>query len=160
MNDEELSVDRLFRELNQRGELLYRFVMLYYSMMNTQRDYGTGDVLTTVEVHMLTQIEENPAITNAELAVLWLRSASAVSQTVTKLVKKGLVEKKKEKGNKKTVHLYVTEEGALLSLSHKKYDIADIMETLQILRKDCSSEEIDTFYKVLRNYLNILEAEI
>ena len=54
-----------------------------------------------------------------------------------------------------SVHLYVTGEGERLSTAHKMYDNMDIMQTQRDLLQSCSLEEVDSFYKVLKAYLQL-----
>ena len=76
-----------------------------------------------------------------------------------KLMKKAAVEKRKEAGNAKNLHLYVTAEGAKTSKAHKMYDINDIAKTMSELQEKCSPEEIDTFYKVIGVYNEVIKKD-
>ena len=76
------------------------------------KDYGTGEKMHTVEVHILSWIAENPGISVTDVALAWNRTKGAVSQIIRKLEEKGMVERKNPPDNKKTVCLYVTEKGA------------------------------------------------
>lgn len=82
------SVNNIFHQLNDRANLLYKFAMLYSDYVAENQDYGTGDLISMVEVHTLTAIEDNPGISVTELALMWNRTKGAISQTVTKLEKK------------------------------------------------------------------------
>lgn len=148
-------IDRIYKQLSPQANLLYNFVMSYSNYIYGARDYGTGLVINMVEVHTLTMIEDNPGITVSELAKMWNRTKGAASQNVSKLVEKDLVYRKIEKGNKKLVHLYPTEEGVRLSIAHKIYDTMDIMQTQSDLLRHCTMEEINHFYKVLGAYYNL-----
>lgn len=150
-------IDRVYKELSVRADELYKFVVRYNEYINLARDYGTGELIGMVEVHTLTHIADNPGITVTEVAKLWERTLGAASQNVSKLVKKGLVRREKEKDNAKTVHLYATEKGEALATAHKVYDNLDITETLKDLLKECTVEEIDTFYRVLRVYNGLFD---
>lgn len=150
-------IDRVYKELSVRADELYKFVIRYNEYINMARDYGTGELIGMVEVHILTMIADNPGITVTEVSKLWGRTLGAASQTVTKLVKKGLITREKENDNAKTVHLYATEHGSSLATSHKAYDNVDITQTLHDLLKECSIEEVDTFYKVLHVYNSLFD---
>ena len=78
--------------------------------------------MNMAEIHTLSLIADNPGISVSGVSKMWNRTLSAASQNINKLVKKNLVEKRKEKGNNKTIHLYVTDEGKKLSDMHKAYD--------------------------------------
>ena len=113
-------------------------------------DYGTGELYTSTEVHMVTRIEENPGITAAKIAEITYRTKSAVSQMLTKLEAKGLIYKEKDPCNGKQQLLYVTPKGNHLSLCHKAYDEAQIGMPIQ--------EVTDKFgIEAIENYLSISE---
>lgn len=148
-------IDEVYKKLSPRADELYEFVMQYDDYICQARDYGNGDSIKMVEAHTLTMIEEHPGITVSDLAKLWKRTKGTVSVNVKALEKKGYVFKQKENNNSKEVHLYVTEAGEELSTIHKLYDNIDIMQTQSELLKTCTLNEIDTFYKVIHEYLQL-----
>lgn len=152
-----MEIDRIYDQLSPRADLLYRFVMVYADYIYKFRDYGTGQIISMIEVHTLTMIEDNPGITVSKLATMWNRTKSAVSQTTAKLEDKKLIYRKKSDHNAKVMHLYPTETGIELSVKHKMYDNMDIMQTKQELLESCTLEEIDAFYKVLDAYCKLFE---
>lgn len=153
------SIDTTFRRLSEKADLLYFFVALYSNYISKVRHYGVGPELTMTEAHMLNSIALTPGTTVTDLAHRWERSTGAVCQTLSKLTKKELIEKKKAENNSKEVHLYPTELGWNVNRAHMMYDIADITETTQDLLKHCTMDEINTFYKVLEVYLNLIRED-
>ena len=109
----------LVRRLTDLADRYQQVGQDYYKEL---RDYGTGELYTSTEVHMVTRIEENPGITASRIAEETLRTKSAVSQMIAKLEAKGLVYREKDPNNGKQHFLYVTEKGNQLSLCHKAYD--------------------------------------
>lgn len=158
MNDTENIIQRnaKYHELDAKANIIYKFVITYNDYIKTAHDYGTGEIINMVEVHTLTVIEENPGITVTEVALEWNRTKGAVSQIIAKLEKRGLIIRKKEDGNAKNVHLYVTERGELLSKAHKAYDIKELTWADKILHNSFTTEEIDAFYKVMQQYTEVL----
>lgn len=148
-------IDKIYAQLHPRADKLYQFVMVYSDYIHQARDYGTGHLINMVEVHTLTMIEDQPGITVSELAKQWRRTKSAVSQNVKKLEAKGFVYRIPDKTDAKIGHLYATEAGVTLSTAHKLFDNLDIMQTQNDLLKNCTPEEIDTFYKVLNFYSDL-----
>jgi DNA-binding MarR family transcriptional regulator len=149
-------IDKIYAQLSPRANELYQFVIKYNEYMSKFHDYdGTGDLISMVEIHLLTIISDNPGITVSQLSKAWGTTKGAISQNINKLEKKELVIRKKEEDNAKTVHIYTTEKGERLSTAHKSYDNADIMQTKHELLKSCTIEEIDTFYKVLHEYIKL-----
>lgn len=153
------SVDALFSQLNEKANLVFKFATLYNDYMSEKHNYGTGQLINMVEVHTLTAIEENPGITISQLAEMWNRTNSALSQTATKLEKKGYVTREKDPGNARNVLLYATPKGIELSLAHKAYDIVDVTSTLQALTRMCGTEAVDHFFKVISCYIQLLKEE-
>lgn len=138
--------------LFEKAELMYRFVIMYYSYCTTPQDYGICEQLTMVEAHTVTIIDDNPGITISQLAEHYNRTKSAVSQLATKLEKKGLITRKMV-SNLKNIHLYTTPEGSKLSAAHKLYDCSEVQESQDALLANCSQREIDAFFKVLWEYM-------
>lgn len=150
-------IDETFHTLNERHNSIYQFVMRYNDYIISTHDYGLGILLSMIEAHTLTYIEENPGITVTELASYWNKTKGALSQTVSRLSDKGLVTKEKKEGNAKNVLLYATDIGVKLSKAHKLYDTIDIAKTMGELKKECSPEEIDNFYKVISVYNKVIQ---
>lgn len=146
-----------FRTLNNRHNNIYQFVLHYYNYIISKHDYGTGDLISMIEAHTITYIEENPGTTVSELAIYWKKTKGAISQTVSKLIEKGFVRREQAEYSGRTYLLYVTEEGLKLSKAHKLYDIIDIAKTLDQLLEHCSVDEIDAFYKVIKQYIILFE---
>ncbi|MBT9779614.1 MarR family transcriptional regulator [Clostridium sp. MCC353] len=157
VSKESNQLDQTFRILNERTNCVYQFAMLYNSYIMSEHNYGTGQKVTMIEAHILAYIEENPGTTITALARYWNRTKGAISQTVARLVDKGLVSRHKSAMNAKTVLLYPTEEGRKLSQAHKLYNTIDLSRTLNELLKECTMEEIDSFYKVLGSYIKLLK---
>lgn len=152
-------IDQMYAELSRNADLVYEFVILYNDYIYRTQDYGNGDSIKMVEVHTLTMIEMNPGITVSELAHLWKRTKGTVSVNVASLEKKGYIYREKTPSNAKVVHLYPTQKGSELSTIHKLYDNLDIMQTQASLLKTCTQTELDSFYKVLGEYLKLFSAD-
>ena len=110
------------RLVHRLADLADQYQQVGQDYYKTLRDYGTGELYTSTEVHMVTRIEENPGITASKIAEDTLRTKSAVSQMIAKLEAKGLVYREKDPNNGKQHFLYVTEKGNRLSQCHKIYD--------------------------------------
>ncbi|MGL5123031.1 MAG: MarR family transcriptional regulator [Fusobacteriaceae bacterium] len=152
-------IDDTFYILNERHNNIYQFVIQYNDYILSTHDYGEKIPLTMIESHTLTYIEDHPGIKISELATYWNKTKGAISQTVSRLEKWGLVIKEKQNGNLKNIHLYPTEIGVKLSKAHKIYDTTDIAKTMEELKKECSIEEIDNFFKVISVYNKIIKKD-
>lgn len=152
----ELENDQL-KQLDAKATIIYKFVTRYNDYIRSVHDYGTGEVVNMVEVHTLTFIEENPGVTVSKVALEWNRTKGAVSQVIKKLENRDFIYRKKEDGNAKNIHLYVTEKGKKLSQAHKAYDLQELIWADKILKAEFSLEEVDAFYKVMARYTKLLD---
>lgn len=143
--------------LTESMEHVYTFVSDSYDMYSAARDYGNGDKMNMAQIHTLSLIADNPGISVSGVSKMWNRTLSAASQNINKLVKKNLIEKKKENGNHKTIHLYVTESGQKLSDMHKAYDRKELTKVAEVLLKTHTMDELETALKVIETGITILE---
>ena len=58
----------LFQKLNKDYSKVYKFVLAHYDYIYSSRDYGTGEILSMMEAHVLTDIVDSPGTTVTELA--------------------------------------------------------------------------------------------
>lgn len=119
MESKQEQYSRLIKHLADIGDRYLQVGTNYYSELH---DYGTGELYTSTEVHLVTRIEENPGITATKIAEDTYRTKSAVSQMLSKLEAKDLIHREKDPNNGKQHFLYVTPKGKHLSLCHKAYD--------------------------------------
>ncbi len=158
-NVTEENLDETFRVLDERHNNIYQFVMGYSNYILAEHDYGQGIPLTMIEVHTLTYIEDHPDVTITELARMWHKTKSALSQVISHLEREGLLTKRRKEGNAREMRLELTEAGLRMSRAHKLYDTNDIAKTTAELRRSCSEEEIDAFYKVLGVFNRVMEED-
>jgi len=152
-------VDDLYKTLNDRYYSIYFFVMHYNDYIYSSHKYDNNEPISMLDVHTLSYIEDNPGTTPQELIKYWDKTKGAISQILTRLTNQGLIEKRKQDGNAKNIHLYVTPQGAKTSKAHKMFDIEDISKTMAELQEKCSPEEIDTFYKVIKVYNDVIKKD-
>ncbi|MEY8336884.1 MarR family transcriptional regulator [Lachnospiraceae bacterium 62-35] len=148
----------LTNELLEKAKILYEFVNLFMDYENTPRTYGFTDNLRMVDVHILSYIDENPGILSSQLAKDKHRSKAFISQIVCRLEYEGYIIRVPDKMDAKKKMLFVTQSGRNLCNSHNDYDAKALMKTYQYLLRDCSPEEIESFYKVMQTYNNIMNA--
>ena len=146
---------RRLTDLNDRYEQLGQD---YYKELH---DYGTGELYTSTEVHMVTRIEENPGITAARIAESTYRTKSAVSQMLSKLEAKGLIYKERDPCNGKQQLLFVTDRGKHLSRCHRAYDETAV--PIREITERFGPEAIETYIGIVeymvRHYTQRKEKE-
>ena len=144
---ENVSVDHILSHLFQKSDLLYKFVMIYKDYIFQPRDYGTGELVTSMEAHVTSYIDE--------LAAYWSRTNGFISQILKKLEEKGFIIRTRSPQNAKRVLLYTTEKGKAFSYAHKRFDALNVSISMQRLLQSCSMEEVDAFYKVMDAYCDL-----
>ena len=132
-------------QLLERAERLYRFVQLYADYMQAARDYGTGELISMVEVHTLTMIADSPGITVTELAQMWDRTKGAVSQNVKKLEQKGLILKKTDPADTRRRLYYPTPAADSLKDSRASLEVSYYSWLVEIL----SERDLSDFIRIL-----------
>ena len=159
---DKLSKDELedmYVNLNEFNEYIYDFVLNYYKYIYKTKDYGMGLNLSMLEVHLITDIADNPGITANLLAKKWKKTAAFISQSISKLDKLGLIYRELNEENKKYYNIYLTDKGYELDIKHKKYDICSITRTNRELMKKYSLEEIIKMRIIMKDYLDIVANE-
>ena len=119
---------------------LSMFAMLFTDMQNGTRDYGNDRPIKSVEVAILSTIEQNPGI----------------SSIVSNLEKGGYIYREKRPGNAKVVHLYTTPDGERLNTLYIAFVTKKTAEIQSELLKVCSISEMNSFCKVLHEYVKLL----
>lgn len=146
-------------DLNVKADIIYRHSILLGDYAATPRDYGIGYLMSEIEIHTLGYICNRKGITVTQLAADNCRTKSAVSQLIKKLESKGLIERRKKAGNKKTTFLYCTEEGKRICSLHRAYDRTKMMDMIHNLLQNCTMDEIESFYKVMALRIKIFEKD-
>lgn len=149
-------INRRFEKLNKKSEILYKFVLGYTNYMMIRRDYGTTEKLSMLESHIVVDIVDNPGITVTDLAKKWIKTTSAISQNIKRLIQEGYIYREISKENAKFFNLYATDKGKKMAIEHKKYDNIDIIKTNKLLLKKFTAEQLAYFDKILEEYSRIL----
>ena len=136
---------KLVRQLTDFNDRYEQVGLDYHKELH---DYGTGELYTSTEVHMVTRIEENPGITAVKIAEETYRTKSAVSQMLAKLEGKGLIYKEKDPHNGKQLLLYVTAKGKHLSLCHKAYDESQTSVPIQQMVDQFGMDAIEHYLAI------------
>lgn len=154
------TIDEKYKILNSIMDPIYRFILEYSYYYSIKKDYGTGDQMTMIEVHILTEINDNNGITVTQLAMNWNKTTSAISQVIKKLVEKQLIIRKINEQDAKSFNLIITQKGKEIVHFHKKYDILDIVKTKKKLLEKFSLDEIVSFDKICIEYTNLLRKKL
>ena len=128
------------------------------SMHTPTLSFGTGVLMHQKEIHTVQAIGRHSGINITRLAEFKGVTKGAVSQTVKKLVREGLVQKTRLPGNDKEVVLELTNLGWTGFYNHEQFH----METLNIAREyygdqlesklESINTAVDDIYKMLSEY--------
>ena len=158
MSEEEIA--QAFKVLDEKMNIIYRFVLSYNEYINMRHKYSAEVEQTMMESHILTDICDSENSTVTGLAESWGRSVSATSQTVRKLLKDDLVVRENSRENGKIYYLNSTDKGERVSNCHKKYDTLDTIKTIKSLMHTLTFDEIETMFKGLEAYVELLKPTI
>jgi len=118
------------------------------------RDYGLNEYLHqevplhSIEIHLLSAIDENPGISSQELAQKFYRSKGAISQRIKVLTKYGLITRETSLENHRVGLLYTTETGKIACKNHIAYDMESYVSYSELL-KEFSEEDLVTCRKIV-----------
>jgi DNA-binding MarR family transcriptional regulator len=101
--------------------ILLRVIYKFFEVDKKSRFYGTDKPLFEAEIHMIKSIKENEGIHVTGLAEKLGITKGAVSQTIAKLQKKGMVIKDRDSSNQSKLVLRLTEKGEIAYKSHIDY---------------------------------------
>lgn len=157
-NETKEDIEARFKILNTEMEKVYLFTLSYYNYLYDKRDYGNGIPMTMLEIHVLTDINDNPGITVTKIANKWKRTASSISQIIKNFYDSKLIDRVRNSLDGKVNNLFITEEGEKIVRMHKYYDNIDSIKTLKKLAEKVSLEEIEAFFNVIEVYKNIIDS--
>ena len=84
------------------------------------RDYGVDVLLTREEVHLVSAVAENEGTSVTDLARIKGVTKGAVSQMLSRLEKKGLIEKEPDPANVSRLLIQLTPKGRLADQGHQR----------------------------------------
>jgi DNA-binding MarR family transcriptional regulator len=144
-------------------ETFLRIINKFRELEKIPIDHGTGDLLYASEINTLEIIGDSPGINLTQLAQKKGVTKSAVSQIVTKLVKKQLVAKNQSPDHEKVFFLELTDLGKVAYENHEKfhekYD-SPMIEKLFSMSDEQLELVTDTFgmlERTIDSYLNDLK---
>ena len=108
-------------KINEFKEIFLRIINKFKELEKIPIDHGTGELLYASEINTLEIIGDSPGINLTQLAKKKGVTKSAVSQIVSKLVKKQLVTKKQSPNHEKVFFLELTNTGNVAYENHEKF---------------------------------------
>ncbi|RJR44909.1 MAG: MarR family transcriptional regulator [Desulfobacteraceae bacterium] len=87
-----------------------------------RHDFGTGDLLSPAEIHLVAVIGKMPGLTASQIVPQLGITKGAVSQSLKKLVRKGYVDKSPKADNLREHSLMLTPKGRKAFSHHEKQE--------------------------------------
>lgn len=119
-----------------------RMVNKYNAMEKFPVDYGTGASFYHSERHMLDVFAEHPELNITDLAKRVGVTKGAISQVVSKLEKKGAVERYKDSRDDKQVLVRLTKLGQTITNHHQQVNEKTINQLCTVIEEN-PQEEVD-----------------
>ena len=141
--------DDLLAMLDHYVQALYKYQTVMNEYASISKEYGPGIYMTETEAHTLGYIAREEGMTSKRLGEITNRSKSTTSQIVKVLTQKEMIYRRVNPDNKREQLLYLTEKGKVANAQHQAYDHTTMYSVLENLRKHCTKEELDAFFKVL-----------
>jgi len=107
------------------------------------RDYGTGNLLHRSEIHTIEAIKNHENLNASEFSSVLGITNGAVTQIISKLKKKGLVEQYNVTNNKKEVYYRLTAKGMIANFGHAKHH-EKAYEQLNQYIEDLDDDKVET----------------
>jgi DNA-binding MarR family transcriptional regulator len=112
-------------------------------------DFGTGGKLYASELHTIEAIGNKYGNTVTELCNLFGITKGAVSQIISKLEKKQLIIKERNRDYAKEINISLTEKGWLIFKSHKELHSEMDVKFLSFM-KTIPEDQLNTFLSILK----------
>jgi DNA-binding MarR family transcriptional regulator len=148
--------DDLNENLTELLRKLDRVVARLAAIQQMPRSYGTDVQIHSTEIHTVQAIGENEDVSLTQLAKHMGVTKGALSQTVAKLTRKGLVTKRLAPGNAREIRVALTDSGWTAHRNHEAFD----RRILSAIEEHCGSATprmVKRYLEVLRDFEDILE---
>lgn len=119
------------------------------------RDFGSGDLLYSTEIHTIVAIGKNPGTNLTQLAEMLGVSKSAASKFIKKLIAKHYIIKSRPVDNQREVIFNLTDKGKIAFQGHERFSSETFKRVYSIL-EDSKEREIVT----IENFLEKLNEEL
>ena len=128
-------------------DMIYESHLYLRKLESTPRDYGTGDLLYSTDIHTVAAIAISPGCNLTKLAEMLSISKAAASKFVAKLIGLGYLLKSKRMDTGRDVIFNLTTKGQAAALAHEKF-VAETFGPLQQIEATLSEEE----YQLISSY--------
>lgn len=125
----------------------YRLIGIYQSTLKKPREYSGGLVLYPAQSHMIEIIGESEGITLTEIASGYMITKGAVSQIISFLAQKGLIEKRPVKKSGRATGLFLSESGRAVLEEHRELH-SDMISQVSQLAEQLPPEAVEILSQI------------
>jgi DNA-binding MarR family transcriptional regulator len=136
-------------------DLIYRAHRLLGELESTPRDYGTGDLLYSTDLHTIVAVSRSPGCNLTELAIALDVSKPAASKFIKKLLGLGYLVKERARDSEKEVSFYLSEAGERAAHAHEKFEKRTFgpLRAIEAALQDADKKTIRAFLESLQEAL-------
>ena len=128
-------------------DMIYLAHLYLQKLESTPRDYGTGDLLYSSEIHTVVAVGKSPGCNLTNLAGSLSISKAAASKFVAKLLNKGYLAKSRSFDNDREVVFNLTKKGQAAAAGHDKFE-AETFNPLMEIESALSDQD----YQAIKSY--------
>lgn len=145
-------------ELQDLIDQFLKILHLYSVIGRKPKDYGTGDLLYFTEIHTITVVARNKSVNMTQLADIMGVTKGAMSQTINKLVRKGLI-LKANITNRKEINLKLSEKGKIVLKTQKSFQ-KEVFTFSEQLYEKARPEDRDTVRRLFTAIVQNMEERV
>ncbi len=145
-------------ELQDLIDQFLKILHLYSVISRKPKEYGTGDLLYFTELHTITIVARNNEVNMTQLAEIMGVTKGAISQTINKLVRKGLIQRTNVT-NRKEVNLTLSDKGKIVLRARQSFQ-KDIFTFAGHLYENAKPEDRDTVRRLFAAIVNNMEDRV
>lgn len=153
-------MEMTMKVVNQRPGRMIQLASLLNRYNSKPKYYGDNDSITLIEQGILFYIYSNPGVNSYTLCEQFGRTRGAISQLIHKLEEKNYIQREASPNDAKSFCFYPTLAGLQLINKINENDKQNPNGTLLKLLDLCSIEDIQTFFRMIDIYINILIMQI
>jgi len=136
-----------------------QFSIAFSQYLATGREYGGGDTLHMREAHFLVAVEPGAGKTMSEVAERLGVTQGAVSQTASRLERKGYLVRRRDEQNHRQIVASLTEKGERFYWRHLRYDQERYLGLDKRLLSVYSDEDLKALVEYEKRMCHIFEKQ-
>jgi DNA-binding MarR family transcriptional regulator len=133
-------------------DLIYRAHRRLGELESTARDYGTGELLYSSDIHTMVAVAQQPGCNLTQLAGSLGVSKPAASKFTRKLLRMGYLVRKRQVDNAKEVSFSLSQKGRQAEQAHQRFT-RKVFGPLQAIESGLSAPD----RQVIRRFLEAIE---